>query len=108
MGVAVTSQLALLDLSAASLLRIREGDIISFIEKGLALEKEHFPDGVAQPPRVAFFAPRDLNFGVARMWQSLTESYKREVALGVFRTEEEAMEWLLNIEEVAGEAIAAS
>lgn len=45
------------------------------------------------PIKVAIVAPSDLNFGVARMWQQLSED--RTVAqIGVFRTVPDALEWL--------------
>lgn len=96
-----------LDLSAASLLQISQDDILFLIGSAVALEKERFPDGVDQPLMVAFFAPQDLNYGVARMWQAMTESYRKDATYGVFRSEEEAMAWLLNPENTAGEALEA-
>ncbi|WP_210395655.1 hypothetical protein [Motiliproteus sediminis] len=45
------------------------------------------------PIKVAIVAPSDLNFGVARMWQQLTEDH-RKAQVGVFRSSGEALVWL--------------
>jgi hypothetical protein len=43
----------------------------------------------------AIVAPTDLQFGIARMYETFTEVYKHSVPHKVFRSKDEAMEWLL-------------
>jgi len=86
----------LLDLSKASLFKIKESDIIFWIRKTQEVEKGVLSDRAENERRSAFFAPQDVNFGVARMWQTLLELHRSPIVLEVFRTENEALKWLLS------------
>ena len=93
----------LLDLSEASLLKIGEDDITFWIKNTQEVKKHCLPNRVENAGRAAIFAPQDLNFGVARIWQTLVKYHRYPIAFEVFRTENEAVEWLLSSGDVTGD-----
>ncbi len=46
--------------------------------------------------KCAILTPRDLEFGVGRMWQVFVEIDVWEVTQEVFKSEEKALDWLLS------------
>jgi hypothetical protein len=47
----------------------------------------------------AIVAPRDLEYGMGRMYEIFADVYKHPVPLRVFRTRDEAMKWLFEDEQ---------
>lgn len=76
--------LELLDLTRAEAARISNAEI-----RRLAEVDKKRPDRVA---RMAILADRDVGFGLARMYQTLTSGMQTVVE--VFRSREEALAWL--------------
>lgn len=44
--------------------------------------------------KTAFVAPKDTNFGFARMYESMSELNDHPIDYGVFRNTDQALEWL--------------
>jgi len=93
----------LIDLSEASLQKIREEDMLFLINTFREVIKHRLSDSVDNAKRVAIFAPQDVNFGVARIWQTLLEICRSPMAFEVFRTDNKAMEWLMGSGDVSEE-----
>ena len=51
---------------------------------------------VPPPSKVAFIAPRDVDFGLARMFEAFREDYRTEFR--VFRDYDEAVSWARSLE----------
>jgi hypothetical protein len=76
----------LVDLSAAES-RVRS---ITALHTMVTVSQEPY-EGVSTP-RAAVIAPRDISFGLARMYEGLSRPVPKE--LRVFRDAQEAVEWL--------------
>lgn len=90
------SRHAFFDLSAASLSTIKEDDINYWLGKAWAYEKDCLAYRAQKDGRTAILAPQDVNYGVARIWTALMECQRTPIPIEIFRTETDAMAWLLN------------
>jgi hypothetical protein len=77
---------SLVDLTGADLTRLRTSDIRAIAQRPGG------PGPTAGPLAVAVVAPRDVDYGLARMWQTLAE--RRPIDAAVFRTRALALAWL--------------
>jgi hypothetical protein len=80
--------LALCDLSQADLSSLSGQELKQIVEftKSRA--------AVRRGGRTAIVAPEDLQYGMARVYQSLAEIHRHPVAIRAFRAGEEALQWL--------------
>lgn len=77
----------LVDQSRASAFEVPAGGVEKLVELDMRLAQK-----VRAGYIVAVAAPRDLQFGLSRMWQTLAEATGWEIR--VFRTEAEAVDWM--------------
>ncbi|MFZ7093389.1 hypothetical protein [Primorskyibacter sp. 2E233] len=54
--------------------------------------------GLTTTKRISFFAPDDTNFGMARMFCTITDTAPEPIEAGAFRTEAEALGFVGRIE----------
>ena len=68
------------------------GGSVQAVEQNIRIDRQHSEKLAGL--RTAIFAPTDLLFGFARIYQSLAEVQDAPATIEVFRTEKEAREWL--------------
>jgi hypothetical protein len=82
------TRLSLWDMSEASLAETTTEDIKAVIQGGLPLIRGR------EGGKTAIVAPEDLAYGLARMYQAFTELEAVPFAHMVFRSKQEALDWL--------------
>ncbi len=82
------TSLLLWDMSQSDVGKIKASDLEAFAQLSTEL------GGQRKGGRTAVFAPADLQFGLARMSEILTENKSSPFELKVFRSRELAMDWL--------------
>lgn len=80
--------LVLCDLSQADLKLLSNEDVIGIAK--LSATKSH----VRRGGKTAIIAPKDLVFGISRMYEILAEANDHAVIIRTFRSREEALNWL--------------
>jgi hypothetical protein len=78
------------DLSQSSLAGVRPNEVLKFIQKAAESGLEHGRDG-----RTAVFATSDLQYGLSRMAETYADFEKLPTSIALFRSLDDAMEWLL-------------
>lgn len=78
------------DLTEANVSQIQADDL----DRLATFAKTYSPTRIGH--RTAFVSTSDLGFGLSRMYQIFAELAKQRVLIGVFRSREEAEQWILS------------
>lgn len=86
-----STRYTLWDLSQSDLSNVKPDEILKFIQKAAESGLVHERDG-----RTAIFASDDLQYGLGRMAETYADCEDFPYGMGLFRSREEAMDWLLS------------